>query len=286
MESKVVTPQRAIIEPTCEANEIGSGESSKAPESTRLFRILLVEDSRINRKVAMHILQRKLGYPTDTANDGIEAIEALRKQKYDLVLMDCQMPEMDGYEAARTIRDPDSNVLDHDVRIVALTANAMKGDKDRCLAAGMNDYITKPVKPDDLAAAVERNLPGYSPLEFETPHASDEMEGSIESHWADDPELASILGEFVQRLPEKLVDMTEALEQERYEDLQRLAHQLKGAGGGYGYPALTESARGLENAAEAQSAQAAMASLCQLRTLCRAVQAGYESGEDRGKKQA
>ena len=91
--------------------------------------------------------------------NGKEALESLRSIPYDLVLMDCQMPEMNGYEAAKRIRDPQSGVLNPEIPIVALTAHAMKGDREKCLAAGMNDYISKPVHPECLAAVLEKWLP-------------------------------------------------------------------------------------------------------------------------------
>ncbi|MDP6542599.1 MAG: response regulator [Phycisphaerae bacterium] len=252
-------------------------DCSSVENSKGNIRILLVEDSRMNREVALHILKRKLGYQADTAADGKEALQALSGQKYDLVLMDCQMPGMDGYEATRTIRDPASDVLDHDIRIVAITANAMKGDREKCLEAGMDDYITKPVRPDDLAAAVERNLPGQDAARAQG-HASTERSSEvIHSEWEDDPELADILNDFVESLPAKLAAMREALANNCYDEVRRIAHQLKGASGGYGYPGLTEASRGLENAAHAQCRETTLLALVQLSTLCQAVDAGHRN---------
>ncbi len=129
------------------------------PEADRRkVRILLAEDNLVNQKIALRLLEKKLGYLTDVANNGKEAIKALESRDYDLVLMDCQMPEMDGYETTQTIRDTESSVKNHSITIVAMTANAMEGDRERCLAAGMDDYITKPVKLQKLSEIIERHL--------------------------------------------------------------------------------------------------------------------------------
>ena len=99
---------------------------------------------------------KKIGYNADVAANGQEAIDALSKEEYDIVFMDCQMPVMDGYEATGEIRDTDSTVLNHRIPIIALTANAMKGDREKCLDAGMDDYLTKPIKPDELTKVLEK----------------------------------------------------------------------------------------------------------------------------------
>ncbi len=117
-------------------------------------RLLLVEDNITNQKVALGIL-RKLGLAADAVANGAEAISALETIPYDLVLMDVHMPVMDGLEATTYIRDPRSAVLDHDVPIIAMTADAMAGDREKCLAVGMNDYVTKPVTPQSLSERLE-----------------------------------------------------------------------------------------------------------------------------------
>ena len=117
------------------------------------LRILLVEDNRVNQKVALRLLER-LGYGADVAANGQECLENLKRQHYDLLLMDMQMPIMDGLEATRRIRSHFPG--DQQPRIVAMTANAMQGDRERCLDAGMDDYISKPVKWESLVEAIGR----------------------------------------------------------------------------------------------------------------------------------
>jgi two-component system, sensor histidine kinase len=117
-------------------------------------RILLAEDNAINQRVAQSFLN-KLGCKADVVANGHEAVRALGLINYDLVLMDCQMPEMDGFEATAVIRDPESKVLNHKVPIIAMTANAMKGDREQCIEAGMDDYLSKPVKKESLSMVLE-----------------------------------------------------------------------------------------------------------------------------------
>jgi signal transduction histidine kinase/CheY-like chemotaxis protein len=121
-------------------------------------RILVAEDNPTNQMVALGILQ-KLGYRADAVADGRAAVKALQTTPYDLVLMDCQMPEMDGYEATAMIRAPFSAVLNHDVPIIALTAHVMREEEERCRTAGMNDYIAKPIHSTVIAGLLEKWLP-------------------------------------------------------------------------------------------------------------------------------
>ncbi len=126
-----------------------------AADKKHRLRILLVEDNITNQKVALNIL-RRFGYSADAAANGKEAIDALEMISYDIVLMDCQMPEMDGYEATGEIRNPTSKVLNHKVPVIAMTANAINGDRERCLEAGMDDYLCKPVTPRALIDIIEK----------------------------------------------------------------------------------------------------------------------------------
>jgi len=120
-------------------------------------KILLAEDNRINQEVALGLL-RQMGYKADVAKNGIHALELLEQRQlsnpYQLVLMDCQMPEMDGYQATAAIRSDDKFQLSNQINIIAMTANTMKGDQEKCLAAGMDDYLAKPINPSLLAEKI------------------------------------------------------------------------------------------------------------------------------------
>lgn len=127
-----------------------TGPDTRAPDAA--LSILLVEDNQVNQLVASSLL-KKLGHQADHAENGLQALEALQQKPYDLILMDCQMPVMDGYEATRRIREnPDWQELP----IIAVTANVMQGDREDCLASGMNDYITKPYRREELRAVINR----------------------------------------------------------------------------------------------------------------------------------
>jgi PAS domain S-box-containing protein len=151
--------------PTVEMTQPKSAQSARGPGAMReaaSWRILLAEDNPVNRKVACRILQ-EAGFAVDAVTNGREAVEALEVRAYDVVLMDVQMPEMDGYEATRTIRGMTGERSQ--TPVLAMTANAMAGDRELCLKSGMDDYISKPVRPEDLRQAVLRWLnPG--PMEM------------------------------------------------------------------------------------------------------------------------
>ena len=256
---------------------------SIAEGRNRRVRILLAEDNIANQKVALITLQKKLGYRADAVANGREAIEALARQDYALVLMDCQMPEMDGYEASRAIRDPNSPVRNHDIPIVAMTANAMKGDREKCLAAGMNDYLTKPIKTQELAGAIDRNLwdegREQSPPDSqgEAAAGASSAGGKVEvihSDFADDPDLPELIDKFAAGLPGQVEQMRADLANGCFQELRRLAHQLKGAGGSYGYPTLTDAAKCLEDAAEAPDTEDAILAMKNLIDLVQSIVAG------------
>lgn len=143
------------------APHVKTGDTCAAASSRKL-RVLIAEDNSVNRVIAIKMLE-KLGHSAIAVTNGNEAIDALRASRYDLVLMDCQMPELDGYEATRAIRAAKS-IEQTSIPIIAMTANALQGDRERCLEAGMNDYLSKPMKTGDLREVIDRILLAYPQL--------------------------------------------------------------------------------------------------------------------------
>jgi len=145
------------VEAAAHVEATGPVEVAAAAGAGARAQLLLVEDNFVNQRVALYMLA-KLKYQVDVVTTGVEALERLGKTRYQLILMDCQMPEMDGFEATRRIRDRTSAVLDHEVPIVAMTANAFPEDRVRAIAAGMNDFLSKPVDQSTLSAVIEKWL--------------------------------------------------------------------------------------------------------------------------------
>jgi CheY-like chemotaxis protein len=154
----ILTPRRVI-----EARAVNAAASPEPPR----YRILLAEDNIVNQKVAGKLLE-KLGFRVDMAANGKEALEMWEKLPYDLILMDCQMPEMDGLEATQAIREREAEGKRSHIPIVAMTASAMQGDRELCLAAGMDDYLSKPVKSTDLQSVLNHWVRGVPALEAES----------------------------------------------------------------------------------------------------------------------
>jgi CheY-like chemotaxis protein/HPt (histidine-containing phosphotransfer) domain-containing protein len=229
-------------------------------------RILLAEDNITNQDVALGIL-RKLGLRADLVATGTEAVRALGTIPYDLVLMDVQMPEMDGLEATRRIRDPGTAVLNHAVPIIAMTAHAMKDDRERCLAAGMDDYITKPIVPEVLAAALDRWLPqepedamplDRSPVEplpatavgasgADTP--AFDAAGMLARLMGDEELARTVVRGFLGDVPGLIEVLRSCLAAGDLEGAMRQAHTIKGASAAVGGEALRAVASAMEASA-------------------------------------
>jgi CheY-like chemotaxis protein len=133
-------------------------DNAAAPLPLAGMRVLLAEDNPVNQKLAVRLLQ-KMGADVQVAATGLEALRALREADFDAVLMDCQMPELDGYEATRRLRSIAGAVRNPNIPVIALTAHALATDRSKCLAAGMSDYLTKPINPNQLRESLARVLP-------------------------------------------------------------------------------------------------------------------------------
>ena len=223
------------------------------PRSSRQARILVAEDDPTNQFVALALLA-KLGYQADTVADGAQAVEAVLHGAYDLVLMDCQMPAMDGYEATHLIRQSANSR----VPIVAVTANAMSDDRDRCLRQGMDDFLSKPVDLVRLAEVLARWIPGSDPGIAAPPAepvgsaasvAAFDAEALLERLMGDRPLAGVILKAFLEECPSQLDRLRRTFDEADAPAAGLRAHALKGAAGAVSAGSLHAVAREMERAA-------------------------------------
>jgi two-component system, sensor histidine kinase and response regulator len=211
-------------------------ESAPAAAGTaaRADRLLVVEDNVVNQRVLEAMLAKR-GFSVDLAGNGREALSALAAGHYDLVFMDCQMPEMDGYQATGEIRAAEQGG-DERLPVVAMTAHALKGDRERCLAAGMDDYLSKPLRPNELDAVLERWLGAAPARPAAAPAPAAEAGGALVDEermrvFRDDyPEIVEQLVDlFVDSTPPLLADLRRAVADGDGEAVRRAAHKLKGS---------------------------------------------------------
>jgi CheY-like chemotaxis protein len=247
----------------------------KAAAAATRAHILVAEDNFVNQKVVTSQL-KKLGYRADVVANGLEAVEAVARVNYALVLMDCQMPEMDGLEATAMIRKREGQQASRRLPIIAMTANVMQGYREKCLNAGMDDYLAKPVRLDHFDAMLARWIPGRStPDEQKGPVSSDIQESVHEcvdaAVLADLRQLdvscgllSSVITQFLKDAPNCLTDLQDALQQGDAEALARVAHKLKGASGTLGVPGMRTRCAELQALGHAKKLTEAGALLAQL----------------------
>jgi CheY-like chemotaxis protein len=260
------------------------------------LRILLAEDNATNQRLALRLLGR-MGYRADVAANGIEVLQALRRQPYDVVLMDVQMPEMDGLEATREVArewPPEQRP-----RVVAMTAGALKEDRDQCLAAGMEDYVSKPIRVDELVRALSECRPevtegrACSPASEPAPECDETGQaGSVLDpvrldtllRTVGDPSfLAELIGTFLEDAPTLLAKMRRAVEDGDAAALRLAAHSLKSNSADFGAKKLAEVCLGLEEMGRDESLDQAATELAmaeaefpRVRQALAAARAGFE----------
>ncbi len=222
-------------------------------------RILVAEDNVVNQKLAVRMLDR-LGYQPDVVSNGQEAVTAFERESYAAIVMDCQMPTMDGYEATRLIREqeekPDASRTRAHIPIIALTANALPGDRERCKAAGMDDYLTKPVKTDDLGLILQRWVPVKAAADVAPPPPPRDMSMTDARVFDASAMLANIGGDaelfdqlirlFLDRHRAMMKEIESAIGQADAAALERAAHSLKGTAGNLCAPDVVLLASQLE----------------------------------------
>jgi CheY-like chemotaxis protein/HPt (histidine-containing phosphotransfer) domain-containing protein len=219
----------------------------------RRLRILLAEDNLVNQKLTLGIL-KKQGHEVVVANNGHEAVELAQSEPFDVILMDLQMPEMDGFEATREIRAREAALGGH-IPIVALTAHALKGDRERCLGAGMDAYLSKPVRADELCEAIEQVAGAAQSV---SPQAA-EPEGTSVVNWkealeatqADRDLLRELVEIFLQDYPRLVEQARDALTTGDVRRLHWAAHTLKGSVRLFGAKTVSDLCQELETKAKA-----------------------------------
>jgi two-component system sensor histidine kinase/response regulator len=282
LQACLVKPVRQSSLFDCLATVVGGKETVLRPSPVSLTpptgagrahqtRILLAEDNTINQQVALELLAR-LGYSADVVANGLEVLEALERIPYEIVIMDCQMPEMDGYEATRQIRSREqnrSNSQTRRVHVIAMTAHAMQGDREKCLAAGMDDYVSKPVQIADLRQALERwhgsregnavgrtsevtSEPGPQLKLSEEPVEVPADRDRLVELTSDDPEkLRRLIGNYLKQANEMLPLLSRAVEAEAANDLRTVAHKWAGSSSNCGMMPLAKQLGALELLGEA-----------------------------------
>jgi len=256
-------PLRPVVGEPEDGAVAGEGGETVPPPVARSLHLLLAEDNAVNRLVATKCVER-LGHTVEAVGDGREALEAWQGGHFDAVLMDCQMPAMDGYQATAEIRRLEQEAGPR-TPIIALTAHAMAGDRKRCLAAGMDDYVAKPLRSEELVDALARvvkdnptpNLQGSTTTEDVMDVATPmDLSHLRELVGGDEEVMGEILDLFMEDAPRQIAALGEAITQGNWEEARRLAHTLKGSASNVGAEPLRQAAWSLEQHSRCESGEA------------------------------
>jgi len=247
--------------------EVSSAPAMLAPENEPVLdhlSVLLVEDNMVNRTLALEMLQR-LGCDAMHAGNGVEALDALEKQDFDVVLMDCQMPVMDGFIATRKLRERELAKKKEPTRVVALTANALAGDREACLAAGMNDYLAKPFTLAQLRnILLPSNVSRSAANKVTLDHSAIEAVRQLDPD-GNDRLLARLIALYRDDSSQLLADIDNAMKTSDAEAVARAAHTLKSSSANLGATNVAAIARQIEHAARGGDLKDLVASVTKLR---------------------
>jgi signal transduction histidine kinase/CheY-like chemotaxis protein/HPt (histidine-containing phosphotransfer) domain-containing protein len=270
------------------------------------LRILVAEDNAVNQQVAL-LLLKKLGYRADMAADGLEALQALEREPYDVVLMDVQMPKMDGLEAARRIHQQWSE--GRRPHVIAATANAMREEREACLAAGMDDYLSKPIRLEELAAALSRCRPHLAPpppaprresgvgAQASSPEPEPPgqplaavvfqpaaLERLMATIGDDDPDvLVALIDTFLRDVPRLIDGARRGLQHGQADEVRRAAHTLKSNGATFGAMSFSELSRELESLARSGALEGAADLIARLEAEYEPVRIALDAVRERGR---
>jgi CheY-like chemotaxis protein/HPt (histidine-containing phosphotransfer) domain-containing protein/anti-sigma regulatory factor (Ser/Thr protein kinase) len=276
------SPHCEMIHDLREAVMGSSTESSTQTWNLR-GRMLLVEDGPDNQRlISMHL--RRAGLDVTVAENGRAGVDAVlaaeqEGRAFDLIVLDMQMPELDGYGAASELRRRGQTLP-----IVALTAHALADDREKCLSAGCTEYLTKPIDKNLLLHVVSTFLSGKrAASEDKPPAAAPRPASTLRSTFASDADMKQVLSEFITKLPDRVDQLAELLQRKNLEELRRTVHQLKGAGGGYGFPQITDAAAAAERRVKEEGAIEAITNdINALIQLIRSVD-GYDKSREKAR---
>jgi len=236
-------------------------------------RLLVAEDDLVTRLVLKKMLE-KAGYRADFVTDGQEAIDALKQKDYDLVLMDCFMPRLDGFAATRMLRRSTSDGFNPEIPVIAMTGLTGESDRERCMAAGMDDHIGKPVNTDELVAAIEKNLGGV-PRSADAPP----VQATAATPAWDGDFLDTLIERFTAEIPEVVDSLRQAVEGSDMAGLERLGHRLRGASDILDIRSLSARSGKLEQAGKAgdieQAGRLASELVTELQKMAAALKPAY-----------
>jgi signal transduction histidine kinase/DNA-binding response OmpR family regulator len=255
--SEAIKPAASELAPTIDA------AASEQSPAKLVARILLVEDGLDNQRLISSYL-RKAGADVSVAENGLLALEMVQSQPFDLILMDMQMPQMDGYAATAELR-----LRGVSLPIVALTAHAMADDRAKCIKAGCTDYLSKPISRQKLLTTIDGHLVKSPPAIV--------VAMSLRSEFANDADMREVLAGFIEGLPAQVQQLEQLLAEKNVDSLRRVVHQIKGSGGGYGFMPLSEIAgRAERQIVDSASLEAAAEQVRELIGLIKRVE-GYQS---------